>query len=357
MTTKYQLKNGMNVLLIESHKSPVVAVQMWVKTGSADEEKGLEGISHFIEHLVFKGTKKYKVGEVAKAVETAGGDLNAYTSFDQTVFHVTLSKEFVDTGLDVVSQMMGFPTFDKIEIDNEREVVIEEIKRSQDNPHQQGSRLLFSTAYHEHPYRHPVLGFEKNIRDVTQEEIQKYFNARYVPQNMNLVIVGNFKTPEMKKKIVSYFGSFKKYPLKKVKRSVEPKQKQVRIAAKNIDFKECIMYLSWVTPKATHKDLAPLTLLAMILGQGDSSRLVQEIRNEKQLVNSIGSSLFSPKEPGFFAVSAALNPDKQKEVLNAVQSVLEKFLDSGPTQEEVNKSIQILESERYYSMETVDGLA
>ena len=117
MFKKYQLKNGLQVLLVESHKSPVLSIQMWVKTGSADEKKGEEGISHFIEHLVFKGTRKYKVGEVASAVEAAGGELNAYTSFDQTVFYVTISKEYQKVGLDVISEMMGFPAFDGKEID------------------------------------------------------------------------------------------------------------------------------------------------------------------------------------------------------------------------------------------------
>lgn len=109
---KFQLKNKLKVILIPSHKSPVVSVQMWVKTGSADEKKGEEGISHFIEHLVFKGTQKFKVGEIASLVEASGGELNAYTSFDQTVFYVTISKTFQDVALDVVSQMMGHPTFD-----------------------------------------------------------------------------------------------------------------------------------------------------------------------------------------------------------------------------------------------------
>src|ERR1700742_2032568 len=122
MLTQYKLKNKLKVLLVESHKAPVVAVQMWVKTGSADEKKGEEGISHFIEHLVFKGTDKYGVGEIASNVEASGGELNAYTSFDQTVFYVTISKEFAGVGLDVIGQMMGFPKFDATEINNEREV-------------------------------------------------------------------------------------------------------------------------------------------------------------------------------------------------------------------------------------------
>src|SRR6187551_3622724 len=126
MPVKYQLKNGLKVLLVESSKSPVVSVQMWVKTGSADEKKGEEGISHFIEHLVFKGTKKFAVGQIAKTVEGSGGELNAYTSFDQTVFYVTISKEFSATALEVIDEMMNYPLFDAQEIENEKEVVIEE---------------------------------------------------------------------------------------------------------------------------------------------------------------------------------------------------------------------------------------
>src|SRR5580698_6738971 len=112
----------MQVLLAESHKSPVVSIQVWVRTGSADELPGEEGISHFIEHLVFKGSQQFKVGEMAASVEASGGEINAYTSFDQTVFYVTLSKQFEDVGMKVISEMMGFPSFDATEIDNEREV-------------------------------------------------------------------------------------------------------------------------------------------------------------------------------------------------------------------------------------------
>src|SRR5580698_6990148 len=166
MLTQYQLKNKLKVLLVESHKAPVVAVQMWVKTGSADEKKGEEGISHFIEHLLFKGTRKYGVGEIAKAVEGSGGELNAYTTFDHTVFHVTMSKEDLNVGLECIGEMTGFPAFNPVEINKEREVVIEEIKRSFDNPHNVASRQLFSTLYPKHPYGIPVIGYDKNIKKV-----------------------------------------------------------------------------------------------------------------------------------------------------------------------------------------------
>ena len=215
---RLKLKNGLSVLLIENHKSPVVSVQMWVKTGSADEGKGEEGISHFIEHLVFKGTNKYNLGEIASTVEASGGELNAYTSFDQTVFYVNISREFEDVGLDVISEMMGFPRFDESEINNEREVVIEEIKRGNDSPGRQASRLLFSSIYKKHPYGIPVIGYDKIIKKVSKKTLVNYYQSRYIPTNMHLVVAGDFKSEEMAKKIDATFGRMKSFKFRNVKR-------------------------------------------------------------------------------------------------------------------------------------------
>jgi zinc protease len=357
MFKKYQLKNGMNVLLAESHKSPVLSIQMWVRTGSADEFKGEEGISHFIEHLVFKGSRHFKVGEMAATVEAAGGEINAYTSFDQTVFYVTLSKEFEEVGMKVIAEMMGFPTFDKGEIDNEREVVIEEIKRSQDNLPRQASRLLFSTMYNKHPYGLPVIGFTKNIQDFTREQITGYFDARYNPGNMTMVVVGDFQSPAMKKQVQKFFGEFKAKKLRKSKRvSLKPQTKPVRVVQTST-FEEGMCHLAWRAPKADHKDVAALEVLALILGQGESSRLHQKLRLEDACVHSIGASLFGSKDPGFFAVSSSLNPENLKKSLEGTLTEIEKILSAPPSADEFLKAIVNLSSEQFYSMETVDGLA
>ncbi len=357
MTTKYQLKNGMNVLLVESRKSPVVSVQMWVKTGSADEKKGIEGISHFIEHLVFKGSEKFGVGEMAQTIEGSGGVLNAYTSFDQTVFYVTVSSQFVDSGIEVISEMIGRPKFDANEIDNEREVVIEEIKRSIDSPHQQASRLLFSTLYRKHPYRVPVIGYDDNIRRVPRKKIVGYYNSRYVPQNMNLVIVGDFKTTDMKKRVARHFESFSKHKLMKVRRSPEPARKAPAVRTQKGQFQESFLHICFDVPNARHRDSVPLMALSAILGQGDSSRLVHELRNTKNLVTSIGASVFSPKEPGFLALSATLDHKNLETAVEHVTKVVGEMIAYGPTDDEVRKAIKQMESEKFYSMETVDGQA
>lgn len=357
MARKYQLKNGLNVLLLENHKSPVVSVQMWVKTGSADETKGIEGISHFIEHLVFKGTKKYNVGEIASVVEASGGELNAYTSFDQTVFYVTISKQFTDTALDVISEMMGSPTFDPIEIDNEREVVLEEIKRGEDSPSRRLSQSLFSGTFKKHPYGLPVIGYDKVVKKVTAKQITKYFNSRYVPSNMFLVVAGDFSSSEMKKKIQSYFGNFEPKKLAKVKRPKEPKQDKIRINVEKVPFQQTSFFLSWRVPSIKHKDTAALDVLSMILGAGDTSRLVDSLRIKDLVVNSIGAFSYSMQDDGLFAVSASIEPENLEKAMSGIEKEIDKLLNEAPTAEELQRAVTNLASHEIYSMETVDNIA
>lgn len=357
MSKKFQLKNGLKVLLLESHKSPVISVQMWVKTGSADEKKTEEGISHFIEHLVFKGTRKYKVGEIASVVEASGGELNAYTSFDQTVFYVTISKQFADVGLDVISEMMGFPSFDAEEIDNEREVVIEEIKRGQDSLSRAGSQMMFSSVFKGHPYAIPVIGYDNNVRKFSRKKIADFFNSRYVPRNMFLVISGDFDSKEMKQKVQKYFGEFKDYKLRRTSRpKVKPiKKSQVKVEKSN--FEQTVAYLAWPAPNVKHKDVPALEVLSLILGQGDSSRLMHSLRLEKPLTNSVGSYAFTPQDAGVLAISMGLNPENLQESLVKIKEHIVEIVNNPPSAAEMQKAVTNLASEQIYSLESVDGIA
>ncbi len=357
MYKKMQLKNGMKVLFVESHKSPVVSIQMWVRTGSADEQKGEEGISHFIEHLVFKGTDKFGLGEIAQVIEGSGGELNAYTSFDQTVFYVTISKEFFETGMDVISQMMGHATFDKTEIDNEREVVIEEIKRGKDSPSRDASQLLFSTLYKKHPYGKPVIGYEKVVNTVSRKTLINYFHKRYVPENMVLIVAGDIKKQEAASYVKKYFDAFKPYKLKKVKRVKEPIQIKAVTKVKKTQFNENTCYLSWRVPPATHADIPALDVLSLILGQGASSRLVKRLRVDTSLVNHVSVSAYTPSDPGFFTVAFTAQEENIKEVLEIINEELFLVLTKKVSRSELEKAIVNFESDEFYSLETVDGLA
>jgi zinc protease len=354
---KIQLKNGLKVLFIESHKSPVVTVQMWVKTGSADETKGIEGISHFIEHLVFKGTKSFKVGEIASTVEECGGDLNAYTSFDQTVFHVTLSSSEINTALKVVNEMTSCPLFDRDEVNNEREVVIEEIKRGLDSPSRHAGQNLFTTVYQKHPYGIPVIGYEKIIKKLTVNNIKQYFLGRYHPKNMFLVLAGNFDTKKITKQITSDFRYSDKNKFKPVKRKTETLQKSSRLKVEKSTFQDNFLYLAFRVPEIKHKDIPALDILSLILGQGDSSRLVKELRIDTAIANSIGASTYTLKDSGLFLVSATYRPENLEKLLSGIKSHLLNAISSEFSAEELAKAKINFESDQYYSLETVDRLA
>ncbi len=357
--SKFKLKNGLDVRLIPSMKSPVVSVQMWVKTGSADERHAEEGISHFIEHLVFKGTKNFGVGEIARTVEASGGELNAWTSFDQTVFYVNISREFADTALDVVSEMMGSPIFDAKEIDAEREVVLEEIKRTNDSPSRKGSRLLFSSLYAKHPYRLPVIGRPEVVSGVSTKVLRRYFKERYSAKNMVLVIGGDFDSADMKKRVAARYSVLPGSRVRAVKRAPEPvlKKPKIKVVVEKTDVQELQLFLAWPIPSAKHKDIAALETLSTIFGQGDASRLVRTLRIDSDSVTSIGAGCFAPKDRGFFSVSAHLNPARLSEALPLIKKELVGLLYTPVQQEEIQRAITNVESAEFYGLETAEGLA
>lgn len=357
MPLKYKLDNGMTVLLIEDNKTPVITAQVWVKTGSVNEKKGEEGLSHFIEHLVFKGTDEYQVGEIAKVVEESGGELNAYTSFDQTVFYVNISNQYTNVALNTLSQMMGFPTFDKTEIDNERGVVIEEIKRSNDNPGRCASRLLFENVLEKTPYAIPVIGYEKIIEKVTPKKIRQYFDSYYVPQKMTLVIAGDISVSEIKKTIKNLFGKFKRRQPRapfKVKKLAKPKAK---LRIEKGPFEENQFFIAWKTPGVKSKDLPALDMAAMLLGAGDTSPLVRRLRLEKPLVQGVGSSVYAPEHMGLWAISLSLQLENLQETLQIIKEEFLRFASTPVSLSEIEKIRTQNESDTIYGMETVEGLA
>ena len=354
---KFQLKNKLKVILVPSHKSPVVSVQMWVKTGSADEQKNEEGISHFIEHLVFKGTDKFKVGEIASTVEASGGELNAYTSFDQTVFYVTISKSFQDVALDVVSQMMGYPLFDPTETHSEREVVCEEIKMGIDSPSRQSSQLLFSSVFKKHAYGKPVIGYEKNVRSWSVKKIKNFYQSRYVPENMCLVISGDFESTEMKKKVESYFSTFKSFKLKKIKRIKEPVQTKPRLITQTKDLKESTYNVAFPSVNVKHNDTPALDVMSMILGQGETSRLFSELRLKSSRVSGISAYSYNPQDAGLIAITFKLMDQNVDDAFKGMFHEIEKIKNEEVSWTEIKKAIVNISSEQFYSIETVDGIA
>jgi zinc protease len=357
MIHEFTTPNGLKVIGIESHKSPVVSVQIWVRNGSADERAGEEGISHFIEHLLFKGTQKFKVGEIAGMVEACGGEINAYTSYDQTVYYITISKNFFANAMDAIYEMIAHPLFDAGEIDKEREVVIEEIKRSHDSLSRRASRLLFSSMYVDYPYQVPVIGYDHVVNTVTPVKIREFFKERYSTENMFLVVSGDFEPEDLKRETDEKFARIPRTILQERKRNKIQTIETKTVKVEQAPFEDTVLYISWPGTDVLHKDVAALECLGLILGQGTSSRLVRKLRLEEPVVKSIGAGSWTPTTQGFFSISSSFNPVEIDKVLVGVKNVLETFFEFGATAEELYKAKINFLSDEAYSLETVGGLA
>jgi len=351
------LPNGLDVLLRETHSAPVAEIQIWCKVGSADEAPGEEGLAHFHEHMMFKGTERRGLGEIAGEVEGVGGRINAYTSFDQTVYYTTLPSAEVGTGIDVLADALQHSIFDPDEVGREVEVVLEEIRRSQDTPGDVLGDALFRTAYTAHPYRAPILGPAENVASFTREKVSAFFKRWYAPDNLLVVGVGDFDSDKVLEQIQATLGNAQPSGVTRRPRPMEPEQNQLRSSALSRPFERSHLELVYPAVNYAHADTPLLDLLAFVLGEGDSSRLTQDLKERDALVDGIHASCFSPLDSGIFGVSALLEPARAQEVIHAITQETQHLRQEPVSVEELEKArINFLSSE-YFERESVSGTA
>ncbi|MEM6733994.1 MAG: pitrilysin family protein, partial [Myxococcota bacterium] len=227
---RHTLDNGLNVLVESSRHAPVAAVQVWIDAGAADETRAQAGLAHLHEHMLFKGTRRFGVGQVAREIEASGGEINAWTSFDQTVYHTVSAIDELATSLDILSDVVSQPLFDPDELSREIEVIIEEIRRAEDSPARRLSRGLFETAFRQHPYRFPVLGNMDSVRSFKRDDVTEFFSQFYRPQNATVVVVGDREERELLDEVERYFGGWRGAGASpRPERTVEPPQNELRI--------------------------------------------------------------------------------------------------------------------------------
>ena len=242
------MENGLTVILKEDHSAPVAAIQVWVMTGSAHETEEEAGITHVIEHMIFKGTPSRKMGEIAKTIEASGGNINAYTSFDRTVYYVEIPGSHFDTGLDVLLDAVQHSLFDETELAKEKEVVLEEYRRSLDIPENELGKAVMALSYKKHYYGRPIIGYEKTIRSIDRQAILKYMAKWYVPENMVLVAVGDFDSDSALQKVRSLVKDFPRESVSRFKSPVEPPQTALRKIVNKDRVKQVYMDLLWHIP-------------------------------------------------------------------------------------------------------------
>ncbi len=358
MTVRYRLENGLTVVFEEQHAAKVAAFQVWVNVGSADERLDQAGLAHLHEHMLFKGTASRGPGEIARDIESHGGEINAWTSFDQTVYHIVIASQFAERGLDILGDAVRFSAFDPEELAREIEVVCEEIKRSEDSPGRRSSKDLFATAYQRHPYLRPVIGTETSVRSFTREKVLEFYRRHYTPQNMVLAVAGDLSEAQLRKWTEKIFGGDWGRPFPgREQRLVEPPLTRTRTQVREDDVREAYLNLGFPIPAADHPDTPALDLLAMVAGQGEASRLSLEVKRKRSLVNDIHAYAYTPKDPGLMGVSITAPAQQLEAALEQTVRVLAQLKAAPIPADELATVKAIVESQAVYGRETVQGLA
>ncbi|MCR9096282.1 MAG: insulinase family protein [bacterium] len=350
------LDNGLTVLLRESHRAPVVELQIWAGVGSADEREGEEGLAHFHEHMLFKGTERRGVGEVAGDIEGLGGHINAYTSFDQTVYHATVPSASWREGLDVLIDAVRFSVFDEEEVHREREVVLEEIRRSDDTPGHVLGDLAFRECYRTHPYGLPILGPASNVAGFEPSQVRRFFERWYTPDNLMVVAVGDFDAEEVAAEIERLFADATAGVAQR-ERPLEPPGDGIRIAVLRRPFEGHRVDLSWPAARFQEREAIHLDLLAYVLGECESSRLVQRIREDAALVDRIDAGAYTPLDRGLFSIGFETDAGRLLEATRRIIEETDRLRREPVGRAELERArVNFLASEQF-ERESVSGLA
>lgn len=352
------LDNGMVVLVKPDHSAPVVAIQIWVGTGSIHEGNNLgAGLAHYMEHMIFKGTARRGPADISREIDEAGGSINAYTSHDRTVFYADLPSRSWKTGVDVLADAIMNSSLPEEEWAREKDVILREFAMGYDSPTRVHGKLLYSTAYRVHPYRVPVIGYEEVFRTMTRDHLEAFFREHYVPDNMIFVIVGDVDPAETISFLKDTFAGFERRARPPVILPGEPAQLTPRFARQAGPYQVGRLHWSYHTVGLDHPDAPALDVLAHILGDGRSSILNREIREKRQLVHSIDAWSHTPSMGGIFGISASYDPENESTVISTIRDVLESCRNRPFTAGEIDKAIRNQMVAELADLQTMSGQA
>lgn len=354
----FTLKNGLTVIVEEDHSAPVASVQAWCGTGSINEGKWMgAGMSHILEHMLFKGTEKRTVGDISRQIQDQGGYINAYTSFDRTVYWIDVPADGASEAVEIVADAMMNSTLPENEYIKEQEVIRREFAMGFDDPDRQSSQLMLRTVFGESPFRHPVIGYLDIYNKLTRDDVMAYYKARYAPNNLTFVIVGDVDAQKIKEQLELFFEKYPRKPLEPVFVASEPEQIGRREAHEEFPTELSRLALTWRIPGLTDPDTPALDLLGDVLGSGRSSILVQKLREEMHLVHSIDAGMFSLQTDGVWGIDAVCDPDKRKAVEKESLAIVEKIKKDGVSQAELDKARRSMLSKQLAGLDTVRGKA
>ena len=353
------LTNGLKVLIKKDDRFPLASVKLWVHAGSGYETPEIAGISHLLEHMVFKGTDKRAMGKVAMDIESVGGNLNAGTSFDYTVYYVDVPDDQWRLGLDTITDMAFHSIIDPKELESEKKVVIEELERSEDNPSRRLFKTLQSMIWKDSSYEWPIIGYRETVNGFSREDIKNYIANHYQPQSMLLTVVGNVEPDEVLAEAERLLGTLRNTtPLTPPEIIEVPEVGQgPRVVKMEGKWNKVYLAAAFPIPHSASVENIGLEVLSQIMGGDDTSRLYRTFKYDKHLVDDISATTIPLERGGIFYISATLDAEKVDEFWTALNTELAGFTPRDFTDQELNRAKLNLESSLFLSKETLSGLA
>lgn len=352
------LPNGFTVLVEPDHSAPVASVQVWVQSGSIHEGQWLgAGLSHLLEHMIFKGTEKRGPNEIARAVQEAGGYVNAYTSFDRTVYWIDVPSDGTATAIELLADATLNSTLPDGEFAKEQEVIRREFAMGFDDPNRMSTELMLSTAFSTSPYRHPIIGHLEVFNRLTRDDLTAYYRARYTPENMFLVVTGDVDTAQIFAEAEKWFGLAPRRVQPPLFIPHEPPQLGRREAHEEFETELTRCSLVWHIPPVTHPDTAPLDVLATVLGGGRSTPLHLELREKRNLVHHISAYSYMAGEMGLFGIDFLCQPEKRAEAESAVLDIVDRYRGQAASGNEVTKARKSILADQISNLSTARGRA
>jgi predicted Zn-dependent peptidase len=330
------LSNGLRV--VSEHVTTVqsVSIGLWVGVGSRDEENPVRGISHFIEHILFKGTSRRTAREIADEIESRGGHLNAFTGKESTCFEARVLAEHPPIAMDVLTDMLLNSLLDPEEIEREKQVVLEEIKMYKDTPEELVHDVFEQTLWRTHPLGKPVIGTEKTVSSLARPALEQYLRARYRPDRMVVAAAGNVEHEEMVRLADAALGSLDGASPKRRMHRPHPSGHSRQVPKRDIEQVHFCIGAAAFSKK--EKERYSLSILSNVLGGNMSSRLFQEIREKRGLAYAIGSYSRSYLDGGLFCAYGGTSPERFDEVVSLTRAEFDKVLNDGLTADELEKA-------------------
>jgi zinc protease len=350
------LPNGLKVILLENHKAPLVTFQVWYRVGSRNESWGKTGLSHMLEHMMFKGTERVGPEEFSRIIQENGGNDNAFTSYDYTAYFENLSSDRVQVSIDLESDRMQNLLLREQDFRTERMVVMEERRlRTDDNPQAVLAEQVMATAFELQSYHWPIIGWMEDIARFTLEDLRAYYKTYYNPINAILVVVGDFKKGELLPKIEKAFGSSPKGMAPSQEKDIDPPQIGERRVFVKKEAQLPSLVIGYHVPNLREQDSYVLEVIATLLSGGKSSRLYQSLVREKRLVLSVDADhSLTSRDPSLFTLSAELLPGKEvAEVEKAFDQEVEQLQKEPVGKQELEKARNQIEASFVFAQDSL----